>query len=181
MIDVEKNPPWREQFSQNDIVGMFIDMERRWQDADYSQFFKRLTRKLEETHKGHFQNSADPAGNPWPSWYFRRWNTPLDHKTLDVSSRLRKSLLYGYSDHYQDITDRYLVWGSTVPYAGIHQFGASFTLGITLFGRGGEVKPAGTHITIPARPFVGIKASDFEQLIDAVIDQTIEFLKYRGS
>jgi phage gpG-like protein len=85
------------------------------------------------------------------------------------------------SDHYEDVTDRYLVWGSQTPYAAIHQFGASFVLGVTLFGREGEVLRPGTLINVPARPFVGISADDFEQLIDAVIDQTIELLKYKGT
>lgn len=104
-----KEPTWREVFTDENIVGMVIDLDRRWQNMDFSQFWKKLTYKLEETHKRHFATQSDPAGNPWPSWYFRRWNTPTNHPTLDVTGRLRKSLLYGMSDHYEDVTDRYLV------------------------------------------------------------------------
>lgn len=180
MIQVVQSSPWREYYTEENIIGLFIDIDKRFTNVDYTEFWKLLTAKLEETHKKHFQNEVDPSGKAWPPWYFRRFNSPIDHKTLDVSGRLRKSLLAGSSDHYQDITDRYLVWGSTVPYAGIHQFGASFILGVSLVGKKGEVLAAGKNINIPARPFVGISSDDFKSLVESVADQTVEFLKYKG-
>lgn len=139
---------------------------------------------LQKDHQARFDARKAPDGTVWPEWQFMRW--PLDkglvgHQTLESSGRLRRSLMIGGEDNVSQVEGSglatTLLWGSRVPYAAIHNFGASFTLGIPLIHKSGKpFLPVGTLINIPQREFVGLTPKNIEDFASWLLDDAIQFL-----
>lgn len=123
--------------------------------GDFTEAFSDIAHgPLSQQIRREFDLEVGPDGNPWEPWHFRTPWAPEDHPTLRVSGDLYWSYLAG-ADHVESFGPQEMEFGSALPYAGIHQDGATFTTGIPMVSRTGGWIAAGTQITIPARPVVG--------------------------
>ena len=104
-----------------------------------------------------FDEGVAPDGKPWkPS---------QSEKTLIDRARLRNSIRYKASPDY-------VVVGTNVKYAAIHQFGGVITpkkAKVLLFSVGGK-KVGAKKVTIPARPFIGISEADIKEVEGIILD-----------
>jgi phage gpG-like protein len=128
---------------------------------------------IAQAERGYFANETGPDGQPWPQWYFRASWAPTEHPTLHVSGALEESLTGRGSGHIETVAPNEATYGTNVPYSAIHQEGATITLGIDLIGRGGEHRPAGTVMTIPARPHVGLTEQALDEICGQIGDAVI--------
>jgi phage gpG-like protein len=161
------------------LGGVFVQIESQFNSISYEPTLKGWLPDFYQSLERHFDARESPAGQSWPEWAFRAMTAPQSHETLEVSGRLKESLRSG-SEHIEDVGDRHLTAGTSVPYAKIHQEGASFNLGIGLISRdGSRYLPPGTHINIPARPFMGVDEQSLDSLCDRVADRVVDALKPR--
>jgi phage gpG-like protein len=155
---------------------LFHDLESRVSGADYSDTLQEVADEFRGIHQSYFDREAGPNGAPWPPWYFRAAWAPPDHKTLNVTGRLRESL-FGGPDHIEDIASRSLVFGTSVEYAYQHQYGGEFEVNETLIGKRGELLHPGQMINLPQREFVGIDDREVDRVAERIADATVELLK----
>ena len=162
------------------VAGVFLNMERHFMDDSFRPFLELVVKGLEQTHKAGFDAEKSPSGVPWPKWYFRTSRAPLNHKTLNVSGALERSVVGQGHGHVQIVTHQTLTWGTDLPYAWLHQTGQTIKLGISLIGKKGERIGPGTILHLPKREFVGMSEETVDQIVDAAADTAIEFLKTVG-
>lgn len=152
---------------------------------DFTDTLLSFLPTLQTDHQARFDSRSSPSGESWPEWQFMRWpidDALLGHQTLESSKTLRKSLMIGGGDNVSEIKGsglaKTLFWGSKVPYAAIHNFGAEFTLGIPLIHKSGKgFIPAGARIKIPQREFVGLTPENVDNFATFLLDDTIRMLK----
>lgn len=133
---------------------------------------------LRDVHQNYFLGSFGPSGEDWKPWYWRDPDVSNDHPTLIAHGRLRDSLVTLSPDHIEAIAPREMTWGTSVPYAGVHNFGAVVTVGGKgLVGRFGGFIPPGSKLTIPQREHVGMNDETTTNVVDKVADAAVEQLK----
>lgn len=128
--------------------------------------------RLAQIHQGYFNRSAGPSGQRWEEWH---WTDPnvMQHPTLYVSGKLRGSLTVGGASNVSRPSAHGLVWGTSVPYAKIHQEGARIVTGRALVSRDGRFYlPAGSVLNIPRREFLGLS----DEAVGFFVDSTADFL-----
>lgn len=118
-----------------------------------------------------FEQGVDPTGKPWVTlqpWY-QEDKKKNKGKILLLEGKLYSSLAIKVSDDAVSV-------GTNVPYAAIHQFGgvirpkkAKF-LAVGGFDSDGKAKGGAKHVTIPARPFLGVNDEDKDFILHAVLD-----------
>lgn len=150
---------------------------------NYVDFLKEVARTLERIHQHRFQRRQSPSGEDWIPWFFRpTWADP-DHETLEITGNLRGSLTEGHSEHVRDIDTNgagfsFLTWGTSVPYAWVHNFGGSVIVEEALVSRDGKrVMPDGSEINIPKREFVGITEPIVGKIVKTASDTAVESFK----
>jgi len=128
--------------------------------------------RLSQIHQGYFNRSAGPSGQRWEEWHFTDPSV-MDHPTLEVSGTLRGSLTVGGAQNVARSSAHGLVWGTSVPYAKIHQEGARIVTGRALVSRDGRFYlPAGSVLNIPRREFVGLS----DEAVGFFVESTADFL-----
>jgi phage virion morphogenesis protein len=122
-----------------------------------------IARYGEESTKLRFQDGVGPDGQPWkPS----KRVLAQGGKTLLDTTNLMQSIT-------SEVSANEAVWGTNLIYAGIQQTGGTIepknakALAFTLPGVG---LVFAHHVTLPARPFIGINANDEENIADILID-----------
>ncbi|MDO5648861.1 phage virion morphogenesis protein [Paracoccus sp. (in: a-proteobacteria)] len=108
------------------------------------------------------ETNTAPDGTPWP-------------KSFRVTVAQGGKTLYDTGDLYRRITSRVVGQevhvGSNLPYAAVHQFGATITAktakGLSFRLADGTKVLVGS-VTIPARPYLGISRDDEEVIGDLV-------------
>lgn len=108
---------------------------------------------LIESVQRNFEEKRSPDGKPWKpvSAAYAAWKTR--HKGREASDILVLNRILMGSIHRQAASDRVVI-GTNVPYAAVHQFG----------GRTGRKRSA----TMPARPFLGVRQSDWAEIKEVV-------------
>lgn len=125
-------------------------------------------------HSEYFSSSSGPDGS-WEPWHWRSLDAPESHNTLIVSQKLAFSMQPDADGNINEISGDKLEYGTSIEYAAIHQEGADITTGIPMKSRDGtKWLPAGSNITIPARPFVGLKDPDEAMLAEELADWIVE-------
>lgn len=81
---------------------------------------------------------------------YERWKTKIMGRSADDILILNRVLMG--SIHYEAEADRVRV-GTDVPYAAVHQFGASFSILSTR-----------RTVHIPARPYLGVRTDDWREI-----------------
>lgn len=139
----------------SELGGRANDIAKDLEKIDKTDAMHECCDVLRQQVTREFALEQDPFGAPWKQWYWSASYPVSPHKTLQASGMLMASFVTQQAGHIERVDGNSLAFGSEVKYAGIHQDGATFRLGIWLFGRAGGVKRPGDMITIPARPIVG--------------------------
>ena len=169
------------------VDGLNIVVKQLRNDVQSLQFRETLLSLLptiQRDHQTRFDNRTSPTGEAWEPWHWTKMTKqgPLEHPTLEYSKRLRSSLRIGGRDNVSDITvdgtKTTLTWGTAVPYAKIHNFGARIRLGIPLVSRDGKgYLPIGTIIHIPQREFIGLSERAINSAAKFILDDAIRQLR----
>ena len=145
-----------------DLVGVFEDVARSFDDITYEPILVALSPKLQELHKTYFESQTDPAGAKWkplaPSTIARKGHDRI----LWETSALEQSLVTVTGDSVRDVIaegfQEWLIWGTSVEYAMYHQ------------------EPGPTS-RLPQRKHVGVTAEFIEELQLEVTEHTIKELR----
>jgi len=133
--------------------------------ADLAPVLEGIGEVLQRSTKDRIEQEVDPAGNPWV-----RLN-PIYAKTKKGPGILRESKQLWGTIVYEVAGDEVTV-GTNRPHARVHQFGATIvpkTAAALVFQMGGETFHL-KSVRIPARPFLGISATDRERILDTIAD-----------
>lgn len=156
---------------------VFQGIAAQFAAIDYTPVLATVTEVLEAKHADHFATESGPTGQKWQPWFFRGIDAQDNHPTLDVTGRLKESLIAGHAGHVQGIHGNELTWGTNIDYARIHQEGGTIVTGIPLVGRGNVVYlPAGSTLNIPQREFVGLDEPVTDEIVQLVTEHVIEEL-----
>jgi phage gpG-like protein len=151
-----------------EIPRLFAEVSQQLSSMTFEEPLAEIADDLRILHAGYFDSEAGPSGEAWLPWYFRSEDAPKSHPTLFVTGRLRQSMIDG-PDHIETVGPNMLTFGTDVPYAAIHNFGATITTGIPLIGRGGNYLPAGSRLTIPQREFIGMNDESVDHAGDVIL------------
>lgn len=160
------------------LTDVFTELGQEFDRADYSPVLGEFADELRDVHQNYFLGEFGPSGADWKPWRWRSPDAPENHPTLNVSGRLRDSLVKDGGEHVETIDQRGMDWGTSTPYAGQHNFGGVSTVPAGgLVGRFGGYLPAGKQINIPQREFVGINTEHADNLTETVADAAVEAMK----
>jgi phage gpG-like protein len=162
--------------SLDELPQVFLDLEAEYRAATYAEPLGLFAEELRDAHGRMFDREEDPTGRPWEPWHWRPEDAYHDKPTLMVSGRLRSSLESQGGEHIETVRPRDLVFGTSVPYAEIHQEGATITTGIPLVGRDGGYIPAGTVLHIPQREHVGMNGGQVDRVAELAADHLVDTL-----
>lgn len=164
--------------SVDDLPAVFEELGQEYERIDYAPTMGEFADELREVHQNYFLGEYGPSGADWQPWRWRSPDAPNNHPTLNVTGRLRDSLVREGGEHVENIDPRGMDWGTSVPYAGQHNFGGVSTVPAGgLVGRFGGFLPAGKQINIPQREFVGINEPIATGLVETIADRVVEELK----
>jgi phage gpG-like protein len=152
-------------------AAMSLDVFATWcasqgKQADFTVPLKQSKVLLSAATKECFDQGKSPAGDLWAPLRHPRANSRGGDKPLRDKDLLMASATAQGAGHVEQLTQTYLVYGSNLDYAGVHQFGATIPerrrpypqKPFVFPGPGG--KPIFTRkikqTTIIARPFLGI-------------------------
>lgn len=158
-----------------DLPDLFAELEDQLYNADFTQEMRDQIPHLQEIHRRHWMDQADPGGTAWAplaestiAGKGRRSGHQASHSTILVDTgRLFESLVIGPaswdSDRIRDV-DRmdggtFLVFGTAVPYSIFHDTGTS---------------------RMPARVHVGMNDSDVDEMAGRLADAAVAKLREGG-
>lgn len=164
--------------SVDDLPGVFSELAQDFDKADYVPTLGEFADDLRDIHQNYFLGEFGPSGKDWQPWRWRSPDAPENHPTLNVSGRLRDSLVTDNGDHIEQTDARELTWGTAVPYAGMHNFGGVSTVPAGgLVGRFGGYLPPGKQIVLPQREHVGIDGEKVDQYTETLADAAVEAMR----
>lgn len=135
---------------------------------DFSEVMQSELEDLEAVHQSYFDAQAGPRGEGWEPWFWRPTWAPSDHPTLEITGHLRQSLTIGGIENFSFFDRNSLEFGTTVDYAGIHNFGGEVTFTEDMVGRDGSgFKRRGSSVQIPQREHVGMS----EEYVSGVVER----------
>ncbi len=134
---------------------------------DMKPAMERIGRYLEASTRLRFRDQTGPDGERWPP---SRRAIEQGGRTLVDTGTLRSSITYDAGRDRVEI-------GTNVPYAPVHQFGATITPKRARYLKfrtpdGGFVQT--TRVTVPARPFLGIDDRDEHRILEILEDAIAE-------
>ena len=117
--------------------------------------------------RARFKTQTDPDGTAWAAlqpWY-QKEKRRNKNRILTLNGYLRGQMTW------QLVGDRTVEIGSNLPYAAVHQFGATIKprAAKVLIFRGHAAK----SVTIPARPYLGLSDEDRSE----IVGRTLEWLQ----
>jgi phage virion morphogenesis protein len=131
--------------------------------AELGEYGLRSTRE-------RFKTQTAPDGTAWAAlqpWY-QREKRRNRNRILTLNGYLRGQMTW------QLVGDRTVEIGSNLPYAAVHQFGATIKprAAKVLMFRGHAAK----SVTIPARPYLGLSDEDRSE----IVERALEWLSQAG-
>lgn len=151
--------------------------------ADFTVVIDFWHTELQNTAFESFQNKLSPSGAPWLPWEWQsdgtRSRNPTGHPTLDATGTLRMSLYRKGRDNIDIVEPRSGMYGTAVPYAGLHNEGGTVTLDEKLYHRTNAIKPkkAGGTMKVSQREFLDVTPEMADALANAVADFIVEQLE----
>ncbi|MBN9365947.1 MAG: phage virion morphogenesis protein [Comamonadaceae bacterium] len=120
--------------------------------------------------RARFKTQTAPDGTAWAAlqpWY-QREKRRNKNRILTLNGYLRGQMTW------QLVGDRTVEIGSNLPYAAVHQFGATIKprAAKVLMFRGHVAK----SVTIPARPYLGLSDEDRSE----IVERALEWLSQAG-
>lgn len=127
--------------------------------VDYTDPLTEFLPNVQASHESNFDGRHSPDGDPWPALAA----STIARKGHDIPlvefMRLKPSILeLSHPDHVGGVSHRGFLFGTSVEYAGFHQFGTG---------------------KIPQREFVGMPSALVDELVDVVADHEVESLKLK--
>ena len=127
--------------------------------VDYTSPLTDFIPKVQASHESNFDGRHSPEGETWPALAA----STIARKGHDIPlvefMRLKPSILeLSHPDHVGGVSHRGFLFGTSVEYAGYHQYGAG---------------------KIPQREFVGMPVALVDELVDVVADHEVESLKLK--
>jgi phage gpG-like protein len=147
--------------------------------ADYTDDLYAWHLRMSQEDQDNFNKRGTDILGPWPDWELRETESSDDHPNLEVTGRLRNSLLPGGGENINDVHKRESTWGTMVSYAEDHLLGGMVIASADLVPRGGgEVRVwAGETVEIPQRPFATITQEMVTTLGHTIAQSLIEQMK----
>ncbi len=143
-------------------------------------FFNDQMVRIGDLHQQYFAMQAGPNGKPWEPWNWTPTWAPKDHPTLEITGRLRSSLIPGGTDNVATVTQDTLTFGTSVSYAPLLNFGGDVAVSESMVSRDGKgFMPAGTIIFVPAREHVGLSEQFVDRFVEDLADSILEELASR--
>lgn len=149
------------------------------EQADFSDELNRWHTFLEVEVIGAFTGQRSPEGDTWEPWLWRNREWHGEPKALVRSGRLHDSFVRGGSENIDEVEGKSSVYGSSVPYAGIHQTGGQSKVSEPPLHLRGKpwIDWVYDTIDVPPRPMIGMRDDMVEVLADAIADGIVERMK----
>lgn len=157
------------RFDTQEIEDMLSQIAETVRTAPLTDEMKKCRDHVHAQYEQEFDMQAGPQGESWEPWHFTS-EPGFEHDTLFVSGALKSSYTRQGEGHVEEIKDREMRTGSELPYAWIHDEGATIMTGVPLYGRQGGYLPAGSIITIPQRRVSGVSEATIGAWTDTVAD-----------
>ena len=146
--------------------------------ADYTEDLHAWHLRMSDEDQDNFNNQGTASRGAWADWVLREKDSSDDHPILEVTGRLRNSLIPGGGENVNDVHKRQSTWGTAVDYAEDHILGRTITSSVPLYGKGGgTVAPVGTDINLQERPFMTITEEMVTTLGHTIAQSLIEQMK----
>lgn len=168
-----------DRIKESQWPGYLRDFLRIDDEISYAPILDSWHHALHAETMASFAREASPHGQAWPEWMWQSLRTrglhPGGHDTLHASGRLYNSLFRGGPENVDHVAAKSSSFGTSVPYAGVHQTGGSVVLDERLYPRsGGGFMREGSTINLPPRPFLGVTEQMADSLAEAVADHIVE-------
>lgn len=142
---------------------------------DLSYFLQVQIKDIADLHQQYFASQSGPSGAAWEPWHWTPAWAPKDHPTLEITGRLRSSLVPGGHDNIAAVTGDELTFGTSVSYASLLNYGGDVAISEALVSRDGKGSiPAGTLISVPAREFVGLNEDYVGKMVNNLADELMD-------
>lgn len=153
------SPPLKEEFNRpSEIGGVFVDIDQKFRNADFSVPLTDFVDTLEETHQQHWAGRHSPGGSSWPPLAASTIARKGHDQPLVLTSALVNAMTNRNAPgHVGEVMSRGLTYGTDIEYAGFHQDGTS---------------------RIPQREFAGMSDETVDKLASKIADALVEKLKY---
>ncbi|HSG68910.1 MAG TPA: phage virion morphogenesis protein [Planctomycetaceae bacterium] len=151
--------------------------------SDYSVVLDHWHTELQGVAMTAFAGEISPHGSPWLPWEWESWRTrslnPGGHPTLDATGRLRGSLVRKGSENIDAITPKESQYGSSVPYAGLHNDGGAVALDQYMYHRTDALAPKkpGSVMQVSQREFLDVTPEMADAMANAVADFLVQQLE----
>lgn len=146
--------------------------------ADFSPEIDRWHTFLEVEVIGAFEGQRSPEGQKWKPWWWRNRKYHGMTRALIRTGRLFESFVRGGSENVDQISGKRGLYGTSVPYAGIHQYGGESEVTETLHRRGSSfVRYLYDRIDVPPRPMLGVREDMVEVFADSIADGIVNRMK----
>lgn len=144
--------------SIEELGGVYVEIEEKFNRADYTEVLEKQPDKLRKDHADYFAKAQDATGQAWPplapSTVKRK-----GHATILVEhGDLQASLVGQGGANIAEVTHRGVNFGTSDEKAPFHQSGTS---------------------RMPARPAVGITEERVDAVANEVADFLVEQLKFK--
>lgn len=140
------------------LGGIFLDIDQKFQHADYTETLTGFIPQIEQEERAAFGLQRSPGGEQWPALAASTIKRKGHGRILYESGDLMASMIDRNDPHHAgEVLPRGLTFGTDLEYAPIHQFGSS---------------------RIPQREFAGMSEEAVDRLVNRVADDTVEKLKY---
>lgn len=144
--------------SIDELGGILLDVENRALYSDVRDTLDQFQQTLADQHAGMFSGQYDSNLVPWealrPSTIAKKGHDRILFESGDLMASLMN---LGGPGHIGETNERWMTFGTEVPYATFHQEGTS---------------------KFPARPPVGVTEENVDKLVNSVADATVENMKY---
>lgn len=149
----------KEEFQSLDQVGaVFLDIDQKFMQADFTDALTEFRGDLEQDESQNWTGRHSPVGTAWPKLAASTIARKGHDQPLVLTGALRESMTDHTSQHHiGDVSHRGLIFGTDLPYAGVHQDGASL---------------------IPQREFAGMDEDLLDKAVNRIVDSLVDQLKY---
>jgi phage gpG-like protein len=139
------------------LGGVYVDIEQRFVNADYSEVLEAQLGPLEKDHGEAFATEQAANGEDWAELAASTIQRKGHDRILRDTGELRSSLAGQHSNAIREVTHRGLIFGTRDERAGYHQEGTS---------------------RMPARPPVGVTETRLDSIAEAVADSLVAQLRH---
>ena len=140
------------------LGGILLDIDQKFQHADFTDTFNQFIPQIEQEERAAFAGEKTPGGEEWqPLAPFTNKKKGHARRLYESGALMAAMIDHAMPHHIGEITDRWMTYGTDLEYAGFHQDGTD---------------------RIPQREFAGLSEETVDRLAGRVADDLVEKLKY---